>query len=281
MSDYTGTDTKKLPPIGQRRVIVPYDDRPTWIYTLAHPETGEVRYVGQTVRTLKHRLSMHVHDARSKARTHIHNWVRSVGRPVIQGLARVEGVMANDIERGLIERLRARGCRLVNATSGGRERFVWRPNPEQRAKMSVARKGKPRVLSAEGRERIREAIRLRVVTDETRAKIRAFNLGRKASAETKAKMAASATGRTATPETREKLRRANIGRKMGPHSQEWRVKVSAALKGRRKPPISAETRAKMSASAKARRASSAAKATMSAAQTRRRQLERQLGSVNV
>lgn len=52
------------------------DLRPTKIYTLEFPK-GNVRYVGKTVSSLRHRLGQHLTDVH-RTRTHKSNWVRKL-----------------------------------------------------------------------------------------------------------------------------------------------------------------------------------------------------------
>ena len=46
----------------------------TYIYSLAHPITEEIRYVGKT-NNLIQRLQVHLRD---KAKTHKNNWIKSL-----------------------------------------------------------------------------------------------------------------------------------------------------------------------------------------------------------
>lgn len=51
-------------------------NRKTYIYVLEDPETKEVKYVGKTVSSLKHRLSQHLNDFRGKS--YKSNWIRKL-----------------------------------------------------------------------------------------------------------------------------------------------------------------------------------------------------------
>lgn len=88
------------------------------IYGLAHPETGEIRYVGKA-RDAKARLLTHMRERRR--RTPLYDWIESLRRV---GLAprMVELASAFDwqaIERAIIAQARADGWRLLNIADGG------------------------------------------------------------------------------------------------------------------------------------------------------------------
>jgi len=48
------------------------------IYTLSHPKTKEVRYIGKTYRTLKKRLSEHCSECNANHGTHKIHWIKSL-----------------------------------------------------------------------------------------------------------------------------------------------------------------------------------------------------------
>lgn len=53
-----------------------HDTRKVKIYTLKHPDTLEVRYVGKTVRSLSRRLGNHIANAKgNKHNKHLSNWI--------------------------------------------------------------------------------------------------------------------------------------------------------------------------------------------------------------
>jgi len=144
-----------------------------------------------------------------------------------------------------------------NLTAGGEGApgQIW--TPEQRAKMSIARKGKgtgPRPHArgwshdAEAKRKISEAGKGREFSEETRAKIGAihvgntYNLGSVRSDESRAKMRLAQKGRTFSEETRAKMSAAQKGVKKSP---EHAAKVGARHKGK-KVVVSPETAKKIS-----------------------------------
>lgn len=55
------------------------DNREVHIYTLKHPDTLEVRYVGKTVRSLSRRLGNHIANAKgNKHNKHLSNWILNI-----------------------------------------------------------------------------------------------------------------------------------------------------------------------------------------------------------
>ena len=55
------------------------DNREVHIYTLKHPDTLEVRYVGKTVRSLSRRLGNHIANAKgNKHNKHLSNWIINI-----------------------------------------------------------------------------------------------------------------------------------------------------------------------------------------------------------
>jgi hypothetical protein len=86
-----------------------------WVYTLSDPDTGEVRYVGQTA-NLRDRRNVHLSVARHGSQTKVSQWIRellSVGsNPAIVGLEQTDEPVAR--ERFWIAYHREQGCDLLN-----------------------------------------------------------------------------------------------------------------------------------------------------------------------
>jgi len=195
----------------------------TTIYTLADPRNGEVRYIGKTAATLKHRYGQHIYE---NLNTHKCNWIKSlksVGlRPVIEELEKVEDEEWKGAERFWIESLRQMGCRLTNIDSGG-----WGGTARSQHTKNL--------ISAKNSGKIR--------TEETKRKISAaktgvpavWNKGRVMSEETKQKISAAKKGITSW----------NKGLSW---PDEIKLKMSAARKGH---PVSLEHRKKLSEATRA------------------------------
>lgn len=120
------------------------------IYTLSHPETGEVRYVGKTEKGLQARLRGHVKAAKraiKKGRSsYLYNWINSFSSdPVIEEIEEFTSKQTlNEGEVFYISYFRFIGMRLVNATDGGEGRNGAKASEETKKKMSVAQMGKSR-----------------------------------------------------------------------------------------------------------------------------------------
>lgn len=238
------------------------------IYALLDPHTQAVRYVGQTHRTLKARLSQHFYTSPFH-HNYVAHWICSLKKidlwPTIQLLEEVSTSNWQEAEQRWIAHFRNAGARLTNSTAGGDGMID--PTPEVRAKISAALTGKTH------RDKGNPA-------PETIAKLRAYNLGkpsamkgRKHSAESIEKMRVSHKGQASPMKGKKHSAESNAansdshkGRipwnKGIPLTLETRAKLSAVLKGRK---MSAETVAKMSAARTGHECSEATKAKIGAA----------------
>ena len=48
------------------------------IYALRDPVTGDIRYIGQTIKCLRQRLTAHINEAKRGGDTHRSRWIRGV-----------------------------------------------------------------------------------------------------------------------------------------------------------------------------------------------------------
>lgn len=119
------------------------------IYVLLDP-SGDVRYVGVTKGKLSQRLGGHVHEAKANAMpSHRLRWLRKLiaagERPTIRAWCSVlPQARWQDVEIAVIAQMREAGIDLVNGTIGGDGTTGrdWRPNAEQRQRMSEVARGK-------------------------------------------------------------------------------------------------------------------------------------------
>ena len=217
------------------------------IYALYDPrQPSAVRYVGKTVKELSLRLSHHIAEARTGNACHRGNWIRSLllagVRPQIAPLEMCDEKVWQQRERFWIAGHRPSGV-LTNNTDGGDGVLN---------------------LSAEGKERIANAMRTRVVSAETRAKIGLAVKARVVSEATRQKLSAAhkgnthgfkpghtiGKGRILSEETIAKMSKAHKGVPrpymlgVSVHGAESRAKISEAAKNR---VVSEETKAKMRA----------------------------------
>lgn len=93
---------------------------PGLIYALTDPSTDEVRYVGQTTKTLDERVKAHISSSR-RPRFYVHSWIASLrcrpGHFVIEECD--SQTELDEAERFWISWYRRRGGRLTNLTVGG------------------------------------------------------------------------------------------------------------------------------------------------------------------
>lgn len=151
----------------------------TWdsfIYGLACPDSGEVRYIGKAV-NVSRRLKSHLRDS-VKRKTPVYCWIRSLAAAGKTPVA-VELACTNDwrvTERDVIAQWRDSGARLLNLAGGGDEPYC---PPEVRAengrKVAKIRQIDPtRKRLWELKRNLSDALRRGYVSAETRAKMRAL-----------------------------------------------------------------------------------------------------------
>ena len=225
------------------------------VYGLFHPDTDELRYVGQTVRRLTARLQGHLHPSAGD-QTHKANWIRSlVRRPFIRTLGVAYSQKQLDtLEIQLIQAARARGVRLLNVEEGGRRGSSGPHSEEWKARQALTMTG--RTHSPETKKRLSELKKGKLPYPEALETLIQANTGRVASKETRERMRSSHKGKSHNLESIAKMRAKKA-------SKETRAKMSVAQKVRfkdsgDKPPDrsgkthSEESRARMSESWRAR-----------------------------
>lgn len=116
----------------------------TYIYTLSHPQTGEIRYVGKTT-NLKRRTYQHfnIKVCKKLGNRHLGNWLLSIlNNNLKPKLEVLEECTDNWIkcEQYWIEQFKHWGFDLLNITKGG-EGFGHKHSEESKRKMSLAQKG--------------------------------------------------------------------------------------------------------------------------------------------
>lgn len=123
-----------------------------YLYTLQHPESKEIRYLGATD-SMSRRMSEHLSDARmNRTKFWKDNWIRSLFRSGLEPKMELFGMFlgraaVKEAEIFWIAFLKDQGYRLTNLTAGGEGANGWVPTPEQRANMCRAQQAK--ILSPE------------------------------------------------------------------------------------------------------------------------------------
>jgi hypothetical protein len=163
------------------------------IYGLVDPRSNEVRYIGRSSSGMA-RPRQHICPSRLEKKSHKNHWIKSLLalglKPTIQILHEFQDdaheAELNSSEVYFIQRYRALGADLTNATDGGEGATGYIPTPEALEKRRKAMgKWKP---TQEQRKRLSASLMGRKVSEETRAKIAASNTGKKHSEETRLKI---------------------------------------------------------------------------------------------
>ena len=130
------------------------------IYTLSDPVSGEIKYVGQTSKTLSERMKTHLSDAKYKKANKRIDWINSLLKKDLKPIIDIiDEVVEEDWvfwEMYWIEQLKVWGFNLKNGTIGGdgikgyvytekdKEKMKGRIlSKETKEKMSRSKKGKP------------------------------------------------------------------------------------------------------------------------------------------
>jgi group I intron endonuclease len=189
------------------------------VYLARNKINGKL-YVGKTICKLSKRQRAHRCDG-------LHGKVTGLGRAIAKyGFDNFEwSVLAesNDpaelvrLEVEFIANLQTKAPNGYNLTDGGEGVVGYTPSAETRKKMSVARKATKQ-------------------SPETIAKAALARIGRPVSQETRAKLAKSNRGKKRSAELCAKLSAIHQGEKRGPHSEDHRSKIAAALKGKKHSP---------------------------------------------
>lgn len=126
-----------------------------YFYRLEHPISGEIRYVGKTVKPYRRRES-HISPCRNATfKHHLANWLRQLFAAGLKPIFRIIDYLVQeaahqweDRERALIGDYRAQGYPLTNIAEGGEGaasygRLGKTNSPEHLAKTRAGRLGKP------------------------------------------------------------------------------------------------------------------------------------------
>ena len=160
------------------------------IYGLIDGNTLELRYIGQTFRSLEVRLKQHKQGRGPNP--HLNRWLRVKFVNII--MLECDPADINEAEIRWIKEMKKRGIRLINLTDGGggtagythtletRDKISTKMRTvhtlEQRAKISIKMMGKQNALGYRH-------------TDEARAKMSVALMGHSVSIETRAKISAA------------------------------------------------------------------------------------------
>jgi hypothetical protein len=135
-----------------------------YIYGLTEPKTGEIRYIGKTIRNPERRYAAHLTPSSLKKTDHRACWLKSLlargerpGMIILRDDIQLEEQLDQE-EIELIAFCRSLDFRLVNLNAGGEGQRGRRWTPEQRERASRNRTG--RQLSPATRQKISAALRI-------------------------------------------------------------------------------------------------------------------------
>lgn len=147
-----------------------------FIYTLNHPITGEIRYVGKTVKKLNDRLKNHIWESKQLA-CYRHKWIDKLTKYDLKPEIKILDIVPKEEwqfwESYWIEQMNVWGFNLTNSTPGG-DGFDWTGRvhkQESKDKMSKAKKNKPSWNKGKN------------LTDEHKMKLSKSHFGKKLSKE--------------------------------------------------------------------------------------------------
>lgn len=174
------------------------------VYGLTDPRTGEIRYVGETVRAAAVRFSQHKTTASKQTTPPVNAWIRGLlnegSAPTLIELEAFESVQdMHDGECFWIGYMRSLGANLLNISEGGSTRTGYRHSAETRARWSRERRGEKAGNYGKRRTPEQKAM-FSAITKARWQRTPHPMLGTKRSPETIAKMAAGRKGRPISAE---------------------------------------------------------------------------------
>ena len=131
-----------------------------YIYTLSHPITNEVRYVGKTINVLR-RFKQHLHD---KRHSHKASWIRSLKSEGLKPIMTILETCTDNWQEREIFWI-SQFDNLTNHSLGGGVDYVRTTTEETKEKLRQANLGKPK--SDDHKAKIRQSTLNRVVSAET------------------------------------------------------------------------------------------------------------------
>lgn len=137
-----------------------------YIYTLSHPITNEVRYVGKTI-NVKRRYKQHLYDKRG---SHKASWVKSLKS---EGLKPILTIIENCTPENWVEREMywiKQFDNLTNLKAGGNDSFQRTTTEQTKQKISLANKGKEK--TSEHKIKISLSSKGKILSQETKDKMK-------------------------------------------------------------------------------------------------------------
>ena len=230
------------------------------IYGLHDPETGELRYIGQTITSVPQRLAAHVAPSSLPRHSYLARWLLGL---VKRGLSPTWTVRAEAGDQADLDRLekehitiaRAEGARLVNLSDGGGGRAGYVTHEETRHKIAESQRGVPKPKHTEEWKQRMSRLKSGCCTNtpEHMARLAEMKRGIPRSEETKARISASRTGQPShmsgkhhSEASKTKISESRRGKMVGAEHHQFRSDISTmaivelVLSGRSKVDIAAD-----------------------------------------
>lgn len=158
----------------------------TKIYSLKHPDTLEIKYIGKTVQPLKYRLAGHISRSKKYRTAYVNCWIYNLlqqgKKPIIELIEECEENW-EEREQYWINFY----PNLCNHQQGGGHGNLGTTLSEQhKLNISNSLKGKPR--DEETKRKISESHKGKQLSESTKQKLREINLGKTIPIEIKKKM---------------------------------------------------------------------------------------------
>jgi group I intron endonuclease len=170
------------------------------IYTLSHPVTHEVVYIGKTINSLDNRLYGHIGDSKRHNRkicTWIQKLLKNGLKPIIEEVDCCDELELPALEQFYISLFKFWGFELKNHTSGGEGLLDFKHSEKTKLNKSLQIRGSNNPFYG------------KTHTDETKRKISESNKNRKMSNEFVEKRRSYMKDNPITEETRKKIAESN------------------------------------------------------------------------
>lgn len=146
-----------------------------FIYGLRCPLSGEIKYIGQTIKSINRRLTEHKCDKRHNP--YKINWINKLDKLgildklKIELLEECEKSLLNDREKFWIEKFKQEGNKLVNLTDGGDTNYIVNEDAIERTRQKLKGMFIGRKLSNETKEKISKTHKGKILTNEHKKSI--------------------------------------------------------------------------------------------------------------
>lgn len=212
------------------------------IYGLHDPETGELRYIGQTTKAVVCRLSAHLAPSSLRRHSYLARWLLGLAK---RGLSPTWSILVEAQDQAELDRLeveciaqaRSEGVRLVNLSDGGGGRAGYVPSAEEREKIRRSNLGKHSVPKTEAQKGHMSKLMAgrNTNTPEHMSKLAAMKRGVPRSEATKVRISEAKKGQPSafkgsrhSPESKALISAHRIGKMLKHEHHAYRADISTA-----------------------------------------------------